>query len=169
MSLIAKDGTNGRLGFPVYNNVGDTTDYLARELGIVVRAKRDQSLVNATVDPATWLSNREEEVEKIVKKVAESYNTRMDNLRQAGLPFAEAQTMCTRSANSEYLIQMEDLEITNPGSATIWGSAANTMANRNTKFNLALGEAEGDKAIYKRIRAGKKAKKAKRKAKAGAK
>lgn len=136
-------------------------DFIDRELKMSLTQNRESSLARAAKDPSNWLNSRAVETEKVKIKVAKHYALKMGELDKLMFPFDEAVAIATKSANRLYEEEMEMLEFTNPGMATIWSSAAHMNADRNTKFNLGMGEAE-QKVIYKQYKArkGKKSKKA---------
>lgn len=144
-------------------------DYVDRELKLGLIQEREKKIINAAIDPKDWVKNREPYMNKIKERVAGQLATQYTKYTEAGFPVDEALARASTSANTLLVQELTDLELIYPGSATILNSAAHVAADRNDIFNLAHGAAEKQvdkKAIYKEMRALKKAKRAKKLSKA---
>jgi hypothetical protein len=150
------------------DNIGSVEEYLGRQLKLDLQRSKQESLIEAMEKPTDWLAKRNAAYDDIKKRIAGVYAIQMGKYYTAGFPVEEAQQLAENAANALLQIELRDLEMTLPGANTVFASAANTQAARESKYALAEGVAEhrkSDKEIYKRYRAKKKAKKAKRAAK----
>ncbi len=172
--ITGRGGSSPFQSFTFDNNLGgiiqDNTnlqqigDYLGRELKIDLINKREASLISAMDSPTAWLKTRKDEMDKIQARLAAHYKTKLDLHIGNGFPYDEAMQMATRSTNKLLEEELQELEIIHPGSATIYASGAHAVADRESKFNMAIGGAERkqaapvfDKRSYKKHRKAKKA------------
>lgn len=150
------------------NEYADTVveKYLASQLHIPIKKKRDGALIKAMEKPSEWLTERNKEMDKIINgPVTTFFKEKLDLYILEGFPVEEAMSMAAQRANFVLQTEMEELELRYPGSNTIFASAAHKMADREGNFMLANGGAEqsiNKKAIYKEYRQKKKAKRAKK-------
>ena len=145
----------------------DLIKFLDKELKISFLQKREEAIALAAEKPSKWLAQRNLRMEEVKKRVATAYALELGKFDTAGFPPAESMARASKFANLILMNELENLELTYPGSSTVFNSAAHIAANRNDNFNLATGGAEVDKkAIYKEMRALKKAKRAKKLSKA---
>jgi hypothetical protein len=140
--------------------------YISKELKLDLMSSRQKALAQAMEKPQDWLLEREKRLEVIKERLAKNFGEQYVKYSEAGFPNDEAMEKAAKATNILLELELEDLEIEFPGGATVFGSAANVMANRNNRFGLAMGSAEGPqvdkKAIYKEMRQRKKAKKARK-------
>jgi hypothetical protein len=145
------------------DNLGGVEEYISRQLKMDVIMNSQPNLVEAMKTPDVWLKRRNDEMALIKKRVAKTYADQVGKYYTAGYLIEEAQRLAEDAANVLLQIELKDIEVTHPGSSTIYASAANDMINRNNEFLIKNGGAESDKAIYKRYKKAKKQKKASKK------
>ena len=134
--------------------------YIGRELGVDRNIKKEESLIKAAMKPDEWLDARKTKLDSLLNDATDFYQKRLAHYYNAGYSAAGSEEKAQNETNSFLKLLMSDLDDEQPGASTIFASAANKLAGRETQFMLANGRAESDKEIYKRIRAQKKAKKA---------
>jgi hypothetical protein len=144
-------------------DLGGVEEYISRQLKMDVIMNSQASLVEAMKTPEKWLERRNDDMALIKRRVAKTYADQVGKYYTAGYPIEEAQRLAEDAANVMLQIELRDLDVTHPGSSTIYASAANDMINRNNEFLIRNGGAESDKAVYKRYKKAKKQKKASKK------
>lgn len=166
----AQDAQTKKYSFDPANAGKGAVSYIGSELGLDLYNKRETALALAMADPSKWVTSRQALLKPIQERVAAEYAIQLKKYETAGFPIEEGMKRAANYANMLLQKELEDLELEHPGSGTIWASAAHKMSDRNFQFAGAMGGAESpvnEKEIYKRMRAKKKAKKAKRAVKSG--
>lgn len=140
--------------------------YLNTELGVARQFDKDMKLAEAMKTPDIWLGNRNGAVNKVlIEKIAPWYKQKLNSYIGRGYSVDEALKMANASANRLLQEELLELELDFPGASTVFSSAAHQVADRNFNFMGHLGTEEipvNEKEIYKRYRAKKKAKRAKK-------
>lgn len=144
MSSLMKIGGGPRAfgNYGAAQEIAAVKDYVDRELGIKLTIGREASLARAMTDPVAFIGARGAAMAGIKDQVAEKYSETMQRLGEHGLTFAAANEMAMKSSNNFLEELMQELELSSPGMGTVWGSAANTYANNNNRFDLAMGGSE---------------------------
>lgn len=95
----------------------ESNDYIARELNIFRDHAILDSKVKAYTDPATWLSERKVELEKISNDVAAEYSKNLAYYYSRGYSASESTAKATQVANMIYAIRKQEMEASMPGSS----------------------------------------------------
>jgi len=120
---------------------GDNLDIL-RELGLTEAKQKYNQRVGALLDPGTYATNRNAQVDLMEKAVTASYATALADLKKTGMPSHEAQELAILSSVQTKNVQEKILESLFPsGSNAIATQASGRVAG---KFTGMLGTPSTD-------------------------
>lgn len=153
-------GDDGKTIMGYDYEINNPTNFLQRELGIMLELKQEESIVKAIAKPDEFIASRKEAVDKASENAAKQTSAYLSNLLEAGIPSEKARIAALEHGRNLYNAEMAIFNLQNPGYSKAIGAHEASRANDENVRDLYLTK-EAKRAYKQKWLAKHKAKESK--------